>query len=120
MQRLVGIFRTGADLEEALRQLKVLIDRWKKVRVEGSPAYNPGWNLYFELGNMLVCSRGGRAQRPPAHGEPRGPCRGSTIPALDAEWGTRNSTVALDGEKMRVTAEPLPQMPDDLRKLIKS
>jgi succinate dehydrogenase / fumarate reductase flavoprotein subunit len=119
MQRLVGIFRTGADLEEALEQLKVLGDRLKKVRVEGTPAYNPGWNLYFELGNMLVCSEA-VARSALQRTESRGAHSRLDHPGLDDDWGSRNSTVTLDGEKMRVTAEPLPQMPDDLRKLIKS
>jgi succinate dehydrogenase / fumarate reductase flavoprotein subunit len=119
MQRLVGIFRTGADLEEALERLKLLRDRWKKVRVEGAPAYNPGWNLYYELGNMLVCSEA-VARSALQRTESRGAHARLDHPGLDAEWGTRNSTVAIDGEKMRVTAEPLPQMPDELRKLIKT
>ena len=119
MQRLVGIFRTGADLEEALGTLKVLGDRLKKVRVEGTPAYNPGWNLYFELGNMLVCSEA-VARSALQRTESRGAHARLDHPGPDAEWGTRNSTVTLDGEKMRVTAEPLPQMPDELRKLMKS
>src|SRR4029450_11264455 len=25
-------------------------------RAAGAPAYNPGWNLVFELRNMLICS----------------------------------------------------------------
>ena len=119
MQRLVGIFRTGADLEEALERLRVLRDRWKKVRVEGAPPYNPGWNLYFELGNMLTCSEA-VARSALQRTESRGAHARLDHPGLDPEWGTRNSTVAIDGEKMRVTAEPLAEIPDDLRKLIKS
>jgi succinate dehydrogenase flavoprotein subunit len=119
MQQLVGIFRTGSDLEEAIERLRVLRERWKKVRVDGTPAYNPGWNLYFELRNMLVCSEAvarSALQRP----ESRGAHARIDHPGLDAEWGKRNSTVAADGEKMRVTAEPLPEMPDELRRLIKA
>jgi succinate dehydrogenase / fumarate reductase, flavoprotein subunit len=119
MQRLVGIFRTGEDLEEALGILRTLADRWKKVRVEGTPAYNPGWNLYFELRSMLTCSEA-VARSALQRTESRGAHARLDHPGLDAEWGTRNSTVSIDGDAMRVTAEPLPQMPDELRKLVKS
>ena len=119
MQRLVGIFRTGEDLEEALGILRTLADRWEKVRVEGTPAYNPGWNLYFELRSMLTCSEA-VARSALQRTESRGAHARLDHPGLDAEWGTRNSTVSIDGDAMRVTAEPLPQMPEELRKLIKT
>jgi succinate dehydrogenase / fumarate reductase flavoprotein subunit len=85
--------------------------------VIGSPAYNPGWNLSLELESMLVISEAvtrSALQRT----ESRGAHARIDHPDLDAEWGSRNSTVALDGDQMRVTAEPLPPMPDDLRQLI--
>ena len=68
---------------------------------------------------MLVCSEA-VARSALQRTESRGAHSRLDHPGLDAEWGTRNSTVTLDGERMRVTAEPLPQMPDELRKLIKS
>jgi succinate dehydrogenase / fumarate reductase, flavoprotein subunit len=119
MQKLVGIFRTAEDLEEAIGRLAALRARWKKVRVEGTPAYNPGWNLAFELRNMLDCSEA-VARSALQRTESRGAHARIDHPGLDAEWERRNSTVTMDGEKMRVTAEPLPQMPDELRRLIKS
>jgi succinate dehydrogenase / fumarate reductase flavoprotein subunit len=117
MQTLVGIFRTADDLEQAVERLAVLRDRWKKVRVEGTPAYNPGWNLFFELGSMLVCAEAvtrSALQRT----ESRGAHARLDHPDPDAGWGKRNSTVSIDGEKMRVTAQLLPEMPDELRGLI--
>jgi succinate dehydrogenase / fumarate reductase flavoprotein subunit len=119
MQSLVGIFRTASDLETALERITDLRQRWTKVRVVGSPAYNPGWNLSLELQSMLVISEAvtrSALQRT----ESRGAHARIDHPDLDAEWGGRNSTVALDGDQMRVTAEPLPPMPDDLRQLITS
>ena len=56
MQSLVGIFRTEADLHEAIGRLAGLYARWPDVRVAGGRAYNPGWGLVFELRNMLVVS----------------------------------------------------------------
>ncbi len=117
MQSLVGIFRTGADLESALERIDELRARWEKVRVTGSRAYNPGWNLSFELQNMLVCAEA-VARSALQRTESRGAHARLDHPDLDPEWGSRNSTVARDGAEMRVTAKPLPPMPDDLRKLI--
>jgi succinate dehydrogenase / fumarate reductase flavoprotein subunit len=119
MQKLVGIFRTAADLDEAIQALGGLRERWKRVRVEGTPAYNPGWNLYFELRNMLVCAEA-VARSALQRTESRGAHARIDHPGLDAEWGTRNSTVTSDGEKMHVTTTPLPEMPDELRRLIKT
>jgi succinate dehydrogenase / fumarate reductase flavoprotein subunit len=54
MQSLVGIIRTGPELEEALGKLEELKEpRGQAVR-EGRRAYNPGWNLATDL---PPCSR---------------------------------------------------------------
>jgi succinate dehydrogenase / fumarate reductase flavoprotein subunit len=117
MQSLVGIFRTAADLEEAIERLAGLRKRWAKVRVEGTRAYNPGWNLYFELQNMLDCSEAvtrSALQRT----ESRGAHARIDHPGTDPGWAKRNSMVRIDGDRMQVTGEPLPQMPDELRQLV--
>ena len=56
MQRLVGIFREEADLDEALARLAELRERWQAVRATGGRTYNPGWHLVFELGHLLTIS----------------------------------------------------------------
>jgi succinate dehydrogenase / fumarate reductase flavoprotein subunit len=117
MQKLVGIFRTSADLEEATEHLGTLRKRWAKVRTAGAPAYNPGWNLVFELRNMLICSEA-VARSALQRTESRGAHARLDHSGLDAEWGRRNNAVSQDGDEMRVTARPLPEMPDDLRSLI--
>ena len=80
-------------------------------------AYNPGWNLVFELRNMLVCSEA-VARSALQRTESRGAHARLDHPGLDAEWGTRNNAVSQEGDEMRVEARPLPEMPDDLRSLI--
>jgi succinate dehydrogenase / fumarate reductase flavoprotein subunit len=116
-QSLVGIFRTAADLDTALGHIAELRERWKRVRVVGSTAYNPGWNLYLELQSMLICSEA-VARSALQRAESRGAHARLDHPDLDSEWGGRNSTVALDGDQMRIEAKPLSPMPDDLRQLI--
>ncbi|HYN63781.1 MAG TPA: FAD-binding protein, partial [Candidatus Limnocylindrales bacterium] len=117
MQSLVGIFRAGSDLETALERIADLRERWTTAGVVGSPAYNPGWNLYLELESMLIVSEA-VARSALQRTESRGAHARLDHPELDAAWGDRNSTVVLDGDQMRVTAEPLPPMPDDLHQLI--
>jgi succinate dehydrogenase / fumarate reductase flavoprotein subunit len=117
MQSLVGIFRTREDLEVAIDHLAGLRARWQRVRVAGSPAYNPGWNLTFELRSMLICSEA--VARSALHRrESRGAHARVDFPDTDPKWAHSNSTVTLDGEGMRITAEPLPEMPKELRGLV--
>ncbi len=119
MQRLVGIFRVEADLDEALVQLADLRRRWTTVRATGGRAFNPGWNLVFELDNLLTVSEAiTRSAR--LRTESRGAHSRLDHPATDeTTWGGRNSVVsrAPDGT-MRVDTTALPEMTDELRGLL--
>jgi succinate dehydrogenase / fumarate reductase flavoprotein subunit len=119
MQRLVGIFRTEDDLKEAIRELGELRRRWADVRATGGRAFNPGWDLVFELGNLLTVSeaitRSALQRR-----ESRGAHSRLDYPEPDdATWGRLNSVVARgpDGT-MIIDTSPLPKMPDELRGLL--
>jgi succinate dehydrogenase / fumarate reductase flavoprotein subunit len=121
MGRLVGIFRTEADLDEAIVQLADLRRRWQSARVTGGRAYNPGWNLVFELGNLLTVSEA-ITQSARQRTESRGAHSRLDYPATDdAKWQGLNSVVARkpDGS-MSVKASPLPEMADELRDLLGS
>jgi succinate dehydrogenase / fumarate reductase flavoprotein subunit len=119
MQSLVGIYRTKEDLEVAIDRLEGLRARWQKVGVTGSRAYNPGWNLTMELQSMVICAEA-VARSALQRTESRGAHARLDFPDADAKWATRNSAVSMDGEAMRVNAEPLPEMPAELRSLITS
>ena len=121
MGRLVGIFRTEADLDEALDRLAELQARWATVRVDGGRRYNPGWNLAFDLRNLLVVSeavtRSARQRQ-----ESRGAHSRLDYPDPDEQgWGTRNSVIGRghDGA-MEARTSPLPAMPAELRSLLGS
>jgi succinate dehydrogenase / fumarate reductase flavoprotein subunit len=121
MGRLVGIYRTEAELDEAIRELAELRRRWREVRASGGRAYNPGWNLVFELGNLLTVSEAiARSAR--QRTESRGAHSRLDYPATDDKtWGGRNSTVAVAADgSMTVRATPLPSMSDELRGLLDS
>jgi succinate dehydrogenase / fumarate reductase flavoprotein subunit len=117
MQSLVGIFRIASDVEKAIARLGELREQWETVRVIGAPAYNPGWDLTFELRNMLICCEA-VARSALQRTESRGAHSRIDHPDPDAEWGSRNSVVARDGARMRVTAAALPALPDELRALV--
>jgi succinate dehydrogenase / fumarate reductase flavoprotein subunit len=119
MQRLVGIFRVESDLHDALAELARLKARWPGVAVRGGRTFNPGWNLVFELRNLLVISEAitrSALQRT----ESRGAHSRIDHPETDQDgWGGRNSVVrrGADGS-MEVTTTALPEMPDELRVLL--
>ena len=119
MQQLVGIFRVEADLDEALRRLAELRRRLGSVRAGGDRIYNPGWNLVFELDNLLTISEA-IARSALLRTESRGAHSRLDHPDTDdTQWGNVNSVVAraADGA-MSVTTRPLPTMSDELRSLL--
>ncbi len=119
MQRLVGIFREDADLGDALAELAILRSRSETLCVDGGRAYNPGWNLIFELQNLLTIAEAvTRSAR--LRTESRGAHSRIDFPATDDEqWGTVNCVVSRDADDtMDVRTAPLPHMPDELRALL--
>jgi succinate dehydrogenase / fumarate reductase flavoprotein subunit len=119
MQRLVGIFRVESDLDEALAGLADLRARWQGIAVSGGRAYNPGWNLVFELGNMLTVSEAiTRSAR--QRTESRGAHSRLDHPDTDdANWGNRNTVVRQGrNQRMEVRTTALPAMPAALRELL--
>ena len=119
MQRLVGIFRVEADLDEALVRLAELRRRWAAVRTTGGRAYNPGWNLVFELDHLLTVSEAiTRSAR--QRTESRGAHSRLDYPATDdTRWNGVNSVVARSADgTMSVATTPLPAMSDELRGLL--
>jgi len=119
MQRLVGIFRLEADLDEAIVELEALRARWANVAVGGGRAYNPGWNLVFEVGNLLTVSEA--ITRSARHRtESRGAHSRLDHPDTDdANWGNRNTVIRHGrNDRMEVRTTALPAMPAALRELL--
>ena len=119
MQRLVGIYRVEADLQEATTELARLRGRVPALAVRGGRTFNPGWNLVFEVRNLLVVSEAvtrSALQRT----ESRGAHSRLDFPETDqAAWGGRNSVVrrGADGS-MEVATTALPPMAEDLQSLL--
>jgi succinate dehydrogenase / fumarate reductase flavoprotein subunit len=116
MHNLVGIIRTSAEMEQALKDIAELRTRAARVTVEGHRQYNPGWHLAIDLKNMLLVSEC-IARAALERTESRGGHTRDDYPATDDRWGTINLHCLLDGDTVAVERRPLPQMPDDLREL---
>jgi succinate dehydrogenase / fumarate reductase, flavoprotein subunit len=117
----VGIFRVESDLRDAIAELARLNGRWPGLAVPGGRAFNPGWNLVFEIRNLLVVSEA-IARLALQRTESRGAHSRLDHPDTDdAEWGKRNGVVrrAPDGS-MEVGTTPLPEVAADLRPLLGS
>jgi succinate dehydrogenase / fumarate reductase flavoprotein subunit len=118
MNDLVGIIRTGSELEESLREIEVFKERAKTMVVEGHRQYNPGWHLAIDLRNMLIVSEA-IAKAALAREESRGGHTRDDFPKTDTEvWGKKNLVVNLnaDGTGVDLHEKPLPVMPDELKK----
>jgi succinate dehydrogenase / fumarate reductase flavoprotein subunit len=121
MQTLVGIIRTGPELEEALVKLEDLKDRTSKVQVKGGLAYNPGWNLATDLPSMITTSIA-VAQGALNRKESRGGHTREDYPGPDPELGKVNFVQHQTAEHgylapIAIAPEPLPVMPPELAAL---
>ncbi len=122
MQALVGIIRTGPELEEALGKLEGFKERTAKLSVKGGLAYNPGWNLATDLPSMVTTSIA-VAQGALNRKESRGGHTREDYPGPDPEMGKVNFVQRQTGEHgylapISINPEPLPEMPAELRALL--
>jgi succinate dehydrogenase / fumarate reductase flavoprotein subunit len=116
MQSLVGIFRTKADLKTAIARVDDIRGRAADLRATGGRAFNPGWNLVFEVRNLIEISEA-IARSALAREESRGAHSRLDFPDTKPKWATRNVVVRREGETMTVETSPIPAMPDELRAL---
>ena len=119
MQSLVGIIRTGPELEEALTKLEDLKQQTAKVPVKGGRAYNPGWNLATDLPSMITTSIA-VAQGALNRKESRGGHTREDYPGPDPEMGKVNFVQHQTGDHgylapIAIAPEPLPVMPAELQ-----
>ncbi|MEK7715545.1 MAG: fumarate reductase/succinate dehydrogenase flavoprotein subunit [candidate division NC10 bacterium] len=116
MQNLVGIIRTEAELKEALKIIEQLEARAARVGVDGHRQYNPGWHTALDLTSLLTvaeCSALAALERK----ESRGAHTRDDHPYTDDEWGKVNVVLRLRDGAVRLSREPLPEMPAELKAL---
>ena len=117
MQNLVGIFRTDADLRQALVEISKLKERAQKVHVEGTRVFNPGWHLSIDLQCMLTvseaCTHAALARK-----ESRGAHSRLDFPKTEDEWGKKNHVIVKKGDAMTLFEVPSPDLPADLQRIL--
>ena len=117
MQRRVGIVRSAEDLQIALEELDRLRARAARAKVGGNIQYNPGWHLALDLWNMIDISEA-VTRAALTRTESRGAHTREDYPDSDKEWGKCNVIIRKTGETLAVAEEPVPEMPDELKKLL--
>lgn len=118
MQTKVGIMRQAGDLAEAVGAFPEFHERARRVRVEGSRLYNPGWHLSWDLRNMLevaeVVARCALQRE-----ESRGAHTRLDFPDTDREqWEKLTSVARKSDGRIVVGTEEKPVMPDEYARLI--
>jgi succinate dehydrogenase / fumarate reductase, flavoprotein subunit len=117
MQELVGIIRTEKELKQALDKLASFKQRLAKVSVEGNRQYNPGWHLALDLYSMLEVSETATLAAIERK-ESRGGHTRDDYPKADPKFAKVNVVVRKRQDELRISQEPLPEMPEELKKLV--
>jgi succinate dehydrogenase / fumarate reductase, flavoprotein subunit len=110
---LVGIIRTGAEIEEAIVKIADIRKRSASVSVAGGRKFNPGFQLAFDLDNMLLVAES-TAKSALRREESRGGHTRDDFPGMDTTWRQVNNISSFDGKQVNVKAQPLPPMPKEL------
>jgi succinate dehydrogenase / fumarate reductase, flavoprotein subunit len=113
---LVGIIRTGAEIEEAIEKIADIRKRSASVSVSGGRKFNPGFHLAFDLDNMLLVAES-TAKSALRREESRGGHTRDDFPGMDTTWRQVNNIASFDGKQVNVKAQPLPPMPKELFEL---
>jgi succinate dehydrogenase / fumarate reductase flavoprotein subunit len=110
---LVGIIRTGVEIEEAIVKIADIRKRSASVSVAGGRKFNPGFHLAFDLDNMLLVAES-TAKSALRREESRGGHTRDDFPGMDSTWRQVNNIASFDGKLVNVKAQPLPPMPKEL------
>jgi len=118
MQDLVGIVRNETEMREALKNIGQFKTRADNAAVTGNREYNPGWHTTLDLKNLLIVSEA-ITRAALERKESRGAQFREDYPDKDERFGSVNTIISKAGDgSMRIRLEPLPQMPDYLKRII--
>ena len=117
MHELVGIIRTESELLQAMEEIAALKDRAARVKVEGGRRFNPGWHLALDLGSLLAVAEAATLSAIECR-ESRGGHTRDDYPDPDPEFGKVNVVTRKRDGAISVSLEPLPEMPEELRKIV--
>ena len=118
MQDSVGIVRTESEMQHALEELQKLKERAANAGVVGHREFNPGWHTALDLKNLLTASEAvtrAAIQRK----ESRGAQFREDYPDKEERFSKLNTMISkTDDGLMQVRLDPLPQMPDYLKRVV--
>lgn len=121
MNDLVGIIRTGEEMQQALDRIEEFKVRFRNIESDGGRAFNPGWHLAMDMRNMLLVSEC-VARSALARTESRGGHTRDDFPSMSPDW--RNSLLVCrttDDDpvmpEVSVIREEQPPMREDLLEL---
>jgi succinate dehydrogenase / fumarate reductase flavoprotein subunit len=119
MQELVGIVRTHDEMIEALNGIDSLRNRAARVFAPGNIDFNPGWHTAVDLKNLLIVSEA-ITRAALERKESRGGQFRDDYPFKDPEYAKFNIVLKQsDGGAMEMERVPIPEMPEDLKQVIK-
>ncbi len=116
MEKNAGIVRNEKDLRAAVDALAELRKRASGAKVSGTRQYNPGWNEAIDLKNLLTVSEL-LARAALERKESRGAHTREDYPDYDEAFAKVNVVMRKRDGAAHVAQEPLPEMPDELKKL---
>src|SRR2546421_10570644 len=118
MQDNVGIVRTESEMQHALEQLEKLKEHASNAGVIGHREFNPGWHTALDLKNLLTASEA-ITRAAIERKESRGAQFREDYPNKEDRFAKVNTMIskAEDGS-MRIRLEPLPEMPDYLKRVV--
>lgn len=117
MHELVGIIRTESEMLKAMEEIAVFKDRAERVKVEGGRRFNPGWHLALDLRSLLAVAEAATLSALECK-ESRGGHTRDDYPNPDPKYGTVNVVTGKQDGTISVSLEPLPEMPEELKKIV--
>ena len=118
MQDNVGIVRTESEMQNALEGLKKLKERASNAGVVGHREFNPGWHTALDLKNLLTASEA-ITRAAIERKESRGAQFREDYPDKQERFSKVNTMISkADDGSMQVRLDPLPEMPDYLKRVI--
>jgi len=121
MNDLVGIIRTGEEMQHALDKIEEFKVRCANIESDGGRAFNPGWHLAMDMRNMLLVSEC-VAKSALARTESRGGHTRDDFASMSPQWRRSLLVCRATGDdpvipEVTVTREEQPPMREDLLEL---
>lgn len=118
MQDLVGIVRTGRELDDAVEKIRLLQGEAREVSADANRHYNPGWHTALELTHMLTVAEA-IALAARERKESRGGHFREDYPDKDEALGNVNTSITRNANgEMEVRTVPKLQMRADLQQIV--